>query len=601
MLFKKHILFPSLLIIFIIFSSCSPDKNKVHQKKIRGWNILSSHFDNNLEVIRAAKDYEINHLELSHHIIMDLRHARTDWRRNLAKDLMDSAHKEGIEDVFVWDHALYPINYYPKRFLVDSSEDKRINLDNPAFWMWFKEDYRDMFAQLPDVDGIVLTFIETGAKINKQYSAKLNNHQKLAMVVDSIASIVIDELGKKMHIRTFVHDQWDKEVILGALSYMNHPGLKIMVKETPHDFFNYHPVQDYVEKLPYPVVIEFDAAHEYNGQGIVANTFTKLILERWKYYQELDNVIGYVARTDRYGTTKIINRPSEVLLHALKRATENPEISENEVCNEFIAEKYGKESIPYIKPAFKKAIDINNSSFYSLGTNTTNHSALDVDYISSYSRYLAGRWNDPPTVFIEHNVNKEFHYFKDIAEHLSPKKYKKVGGRFYGENPEVFDSGWVSYEEKLDTNYLNDLLIEKDYAVNEATKALDLISKAEKHVKDKDAYKDLYETFNRTLIIAKLHRASHKVYFGYRMYVQDTLGYAEKIVPIISEGMNELRASIEEIENYPHEVPAGQWYWHESKADYGTRMKDTKRAKRYLKYITETGWPGISDITITDL
>lgn len=582
-----------------MLSSCQEKADRPIE--IKGWNILSDHFENACRVINASKDYKINHLELSHHLIMDLRHARDEKRREITNNLIDSAHTAGIQDVFVWDRAFYPINYYPSRFLVDSVSDRRLNLDDPEFWKWFRKDYHEMFALLPNVDGIVFTFIETGARIQNQHAVGLNDYQKMAMVVDTVASIVIDELGKKMHIRTFVHTQWDKDVILGSLSYINHPDLIIMVKETPHDFFNFHPVQDYVQDLKYPVIIEFDAAHEYNGQGIVANTFTQLILGRWKYYMKLDNVIGYVARTDRYGTTKIIDRPSEILLHALNRAIEDTTITEDQVCDEFIAEKYGKGSIPFVKPAFKAAIDINNSSFYTLGTNTTDHSALHVDYISSYNRFVAGRWYEPPMVYIGHNVNKEFHYFKDVVEHLSPKKYKNTGGRFHYENPEVFEKGWVSYEEKLNKTYLDYILTEKDFAVETAVQALENISLAKPYINDPDVYQDLHETFNRTLIIARLHRATHKIYFGYRLYVQDTAQYKNEIVPIIADGMDELRQSIKDIEDYPYEVPAGQWYWHESEAKTDTKMRDTDRAKTYIEFITQTGWPTFSDVTLPDL
>lgn len=589
-----------LLLGAMLFVSC--DKNP-HERsiEIRGWNILSDHFENGIEVINAAEKYQINHLELSHHLIMDLRNVRIDSRREMTNKLIDSAHKAGVEEVFVWDRAFYPLSYYPDKFMVDSVDDRRLNLDDPEFWKWFREDYREMFALMPDVDGIVFTFIETGSKIENQYSSTLNDYQKMAMVIDTVASIVIDEMGKKMHIRTFVHDQWNRNVILGSLSYVNHPDLKIMAKETPHDFFNFHPTQDYIDELPYPVIIEFDAAHEYNGQGIVANTFTQLIIDRWKYYLQYDNVVGYVARTDRYGTTKIVNRPSEVLLYALNKVIQDTSITEDQINTGFITMKYGEESVPLINEAFKTAIDINNSSFYTLGTNTTDHSALHVDYISSYNRFIAGRWYSPPIVNIGHDVNKEFHYFKDIAEHLSPKKYKNVGGRFYGENPEVFDSNWVTYEEKMNLTYLDYVLREKEFSVRKAKEALELIENAKPYVQDKEAYHDLYETFNRTLIIAKLHRATHQVYFAYRVYVQDTAKYADELIPIIAEGMQGLREGIQAIEDYPYEVPSGQWTWHEPVPKMSVKTGDVERAKSYIKFITETGWPTFSDITVPDL
>lgn len=183
-----------ILYLFILIS-CKPDHGR--PVEIRGWNILSHHVENALEVINASKDYDINHLELSHHLIMDLKHVRTDWRQTSTNLLIDSAHHAGIENVFVWDRAFYHLDYYPARFLVDSVNDRRLNLDDPAFWAWFKEDYRDMFSLIPKVDGIVFTFIETRSRIQNQFSEKLNDYQKMAMVVDSLASLVIDELGKK--------------------------------------------------------------------------------------------------------------------------------------------------------------------------------------------------------------------------------------------------------------------------------------------------------------------------------------------------------------------------------------------------------------------
>ncbi len=82
-----------ILYLFILIS-CKPDHER--PVEIRGWNILSHHVENALEVINASKDYDINHLELSHHLIMDLKHVRTDWRQASTNLLIDSAHHAGI-------------------------------------------------------------------------------------------------------------------------------------------------------------------------------------------------------------------------------------------------------------------------------------------------------------------------------------------------------------------------------------------------------------------------------------------------------------------------------------------------------------------------
>ena len=74
-------------------------------------------------------------------------------------------------------------------------------MDNPAFWEWFKQDYRGMLDLIPEIDGLVLTFIETGAYAEKQYSNLLKtNEEKLAAVVDAVADVVINDLVKKLYI-----------------------------------------------------------------------------------------------------------------------------------------------------------------------------------------------------------------------------------------------------------------------------------------------------------------------------------------------------------------------------------------------------------------
>ena len=62
---------------------------------------------------------------------------------------------------------------------------------------------------------------------------------------------------------------------------------------------------------------------------------------------------------------------------------------------------------------------------YILGTNAAKHSSMDYDpYSSSYDRHVSGRWLEPPVVFVEHGINKEFHYWKDIINHIAPARFK---------------------------------------------------------------------------------------------------------------------------------------------------------------------------------
>ena len=129
---------------------------------VRGWTILSNSEVDDLAVIAAAPKYRINHLELSHEVVMDLNEVRDEKKRSLVNRLVDSAHAAGIREVVVWDHALYELAYYPERFR--TGPGGTLDLDDPAFWTWLKQDYREMLDRVPAADGIELTFIETGAR-----------------------------------------------------------------------------------------------------------------------------------------------------------------------------------------------------------------------------------------------------------------------------------------------------------------------------------------------------------------------------------------------------------------------------------------------------
>lgn len=134
---------------------------------VRGWNILSDSYADAQVTISAAKTYNINHLQLSHDLVMDLKEIREPEKQKLVNKLINEAHFAGINEVVAWDHAFYDLEYYPDGF--KTGPKGTLDLDNPLFWDWFKADYREMLKLIPGIDGLVLTFIETGARAENQY------------------------------------------------------------------------------------------------------------------------------------------------------------------------------------------------------------------------------------------------------------------------------------------------------------------------------------------------------------------------------------------------------------------------------------------------
>ncbi len=546
---------------------------------VRGWMILSDSREDGLAVIRAAPDYDINHLQISHHVVHDLRHVRDPRRRELANTFIRAAHQAGIQEVVLWDRTLYGLRHYPAMF--KTGPGGTIDLDNPEFWAWFKNDYREMLDLVPDIQGLILTFIETGARVERQHSVAMRTPQeKLAAAVNAVADVVIGERALNLYIRTFSYDDGEYDNIIGAIGRLKRPEIRLMMKETPHDFFLTHPNDRFAGMIARPTIIEFDAAGEFNGQGLIANTWPEYMLRRWSDFLKRDHIVGYVARTDRYGTTRMIGRPSEINLLALKRHFEDRSVDAEQVYREFIARRYGAEAYPHLRPAFGNAFDIVTSTLYTLGTNVADHSRLNFDpYPSSYARHVSGKWIDPPVVRVGHGVDRELHYWDEVVEHIAPR-WAKAGGAQLSEVPKVVTAGWLSPEERMNEAYLRMVLTQKDHGVRLAEASLQHVRDAEPHLRPED-HQDLLHHFTRTLLTARLYRAAAAAYWGFRVWARDGEHRTDYVTRETHDGLLTMRAVAREIRDYPVMPPRGQWSW----------VEDADMADQYWTWIVEKGWP----------
>jgi hypothetical protein len=76
-----------------------------------------------------------------------------------------------------------------------------------------------MLDKVPSIDGIVLTFIETGACVEHQYSDQWKtDSEKLANLVDSVASVVIDEQNLQLYIRTLIYYKEELNALLECVN-----------------------------------------------------------------------------------------------------------------------------------------------------------------------------------------------------------------------------------------------------------------------------------------------------------------------------------------------------------------------------------------------
>jgi hypothetical protein len=550
--------------------------------QIRGWNILSNSVADAEVVIARARDYGINHLQLSHQLVSQLKQMRTPERRAVVAGLVQKAHAAGISEVVLWDHALYSLSNYPDQFR--TGPNKTLDLDNPKFWAWFKQDYREMLDLVPGINGLVLTFIETGARAERQQSEKLTTPaQKLAAVINAVADVVVGERKLQLYARSFAYTKEEYALTLGALALVQRPEVRLMMKETPHDFFLTHPVDPFVGTIARPTIIEFDAGNEFNGQGQIASTWPQVMLQRWGILQRRPHVIGYVARTDRFGASRIVGHPGEILLYALARQTADPNVAEADVYRDFVRARYGSKAAPHLVAALSSAYDIITSALYTLGTSTASHSTLAYDpYASNWGRHVSGKWLDPPIVHLGHGIDRDLHYWRDVVDPLAPAKLKRSDGPLAREAPWVLSQGWVAPEEHMTEAVLADVVREKKFGVDRAVEALSHVSATAGAGLDPADRAELMGLFRRTWLTARLHAGVAAAYFGYRVWARGGAFRTDTLERTIRDGLLEIEAAAQEITTEPSAPPAGgEWKW---RADAG-------RARGYLRKITQEGWP----------
>ena len=255
------------------------------------------------------------------------------------------------------------------------------------------------------------------------------------------------------------------------------------------------------------------------------------------------------------------------------------------VYDEFITEKYGENVLNPVKSIFKKAPEIITSVYYTLGLNTTKHSSINFDYRSIYTRHVSGRWMDNPSISINHDVNKEFHYWIDIVNHLAPAKYKKGDERNIEEIPEVLENKWLEPKELMNEKYLSYIITEKEYGRRLSHEVLEKLNKIKDEFKTEVAFNDLYGTFERTMLSSELFKGMAKVYYSYRIYQRGESFRTLTVIKNIVEGMNEIKTAAENIKNYDKDYPIGQYDWKKD-ADLALEFYNKLSGGDFKKYLS---------------
>ena len=535
-----------------------PAKSQADPLGVRGINILSADREQAERTILLAAADGLNHLQLSHRIVMNLCDLRDSSKQLLVRDLTAEAHRNGIPEVCVWDHALYDTDYYPSSFCYPGTG--LLDLDQPGLWDWIAGDYRDLLDRCPEVDGLVLTFIESGARVEHQFSC-MSVPERLAKVVNTVAGVVCKERGKKLWLRTFAYNETEYANLRACLDLIDWlPGMGVMVKDTPHDFFLTHPDNPLIGTLGHPTLVEFDACGEYHGQSVILNTIPEYYAERWRRLCGRPDVVGYVARTDRCGNNSVSCTPAHINLYALWRVSEDPSVSVDVIWDDFLTARYGSPAVKHLKPALQASRAILDGTCYILGLNTTHHSDFRLDAPSTYSRHVAGRWMPSDSVHLGHGVKHSFHWWTDLVSTLAPPSCKELDPARAADIAGVLEKGWILPGERMSEEYLDCVIAWERDCLRQARLGFRHLRKARPFLTARD-YQELYDLYERSLMCLRLRGSAAVCWWGGRIASRGPEFQTRSLHRKCARARRTLDRELRRYAAYDKPYPVGTWDW----------------------------------------
>ncbi len=327
------------------FENGFPTFNRDDYTPVTGWILLDSDRASVLSAIETAATYGVNHIQLSHDIIMNVDELLGDdqaaaERVDTINQAVEAAHGHGMK-VYVWAHEFQDMD-----FVVCYGPDG-------AIWDVRAQAYRDAFQKVPDLDGIILMFGSAGASpwyticdcdwCFDTFPDQDDNNPppqdvRIQLVVEHIGD-VMEELGKEMVARVFVHEPEENDWHANGFARARDTEFVTMHKSEVGDWQPYNPHDPTLGRSgAHPAILEMDAAGEYFGRSELP--FASPLYYRYRLKHAFDSTaIGAVARISR-GSDTALGTPNEVNLRTINAYVADPTISIDEVWQDFLLQRY---------------------------------------------------------------------------------------------------------------------------------------------------------------------------------------------------------------------------------------------------------------------
>lgn len=393
-----------------------------------GWILLSSDRTNISTVISKAAAFGINEIHLSHDIIMDIDEIKDDEKAALIRDISIEAHNAGLK-VWVWSHELannsYAVCYDP----------------GDLQWEQRRKIYRDALKKIPEIDGVVLMFGSSSpdpwysqclCPLNFSFCSDVDNKPVhiVKLLIDMVHRAVVEESGRSLIVRTFIHFPVEQGYVQQALAEGSHFDHTVMPKDVPQDWQPYHPHDSgFTASLTRNTVAEFDLAGEYWGQSKIPFALPDYLQYRLRYQHAMGSN-GAFGRIER-GSNSAFGTPNEVNIYAFSKLIKNVEYPVDKIWSEWVEQFYhldpDSQSSKSIILALRRTFDIGRKMYYPKGFWMAKSSEIpdnaDLGLTSNFEVKKISQWDSDYTQIYKELKNPSSQTIADIAQEKNEARY----------------------------------------------------------------------------------------------------------------------------------------------------------------------------------
>ena len=313
---------------------------------VHGWILLDKDPEAMAASIEAAAAFGVNHVQLSHGLIMNIEDILGDdpavaQRVTTLNQGVALAHAHGMQ-AFIWTHELsgvpFDVCYEP----------------GGELWAARAAAYREGLARIPEVDGVVLMFgsaptapwlsLCTCAWCEQQPGDSPFEQpapaERIRLVVEELGAVIADELGKALFVRTFVHEPLEITWHGDGLASVEGVAFTGMHKGPVQDWQPYNPHHPNMGAVgPHPSVLELDLAGEYQGATALPYCAPGYVRYRMRHLWE-HRGIGVVARVER-GAQRALGTPNEINLWTVRALLDDIDAPLGAIWSAFLEARYG--------------------------------------------------------------------------------------------------------------------------------------------------------------------------------------------------------------------------------------------------------------------